>query len=346
MTRATTQKKKHTRYILLRWIIGILGALVLLAIAIYIAFQVSPWPSSLLIRYEFGKGAASMSEALEKHLPNNVGQIKDQQYELTNDTFLDVYYPEGQKREDLPVIVWVHGGAWISGNKDNIENYAKIIASHGFSTVSVNYSIAPEKKYPTPLLQLNAALQYLQNNADRLQLNMDNVLFAGDSAGSQIVAQMANIITSPDYAREININPTLANDKLKGLLLNCGAYDIKLASKTQDKEGREFLNTVLWAYSGHKNYADIPEFQHASVAEYVTRDFPPSFITAGNVDPLEEQSIEFAKKLEQLDVKTKTLFYPKDHKPALPHEYQFNLDNRDGKHALNEMVGFAKEVTQ
>lgn len=339
--KASSGHKKHR---VLRWLISILAVLALLVAAVFIAFQVSPWPSSLLIRHEFTKGAEATSQALEKHVPDGVGRIKDQQYELTNNTFLDVYYPEGQERKDLPVIVWMHGGAWISGNKDDVENYAKIIAARGFSVVSVNYSIAPEKKYPTPVLQLNTALQYLQNNADRLQLNMGKVVLAGDSAGSQIVAQMANIITSPEYARDVNIEPTLASDKLKGMLLNCGAYDIELASKTENKEGRDFLSTVLWAYSGHKNYADIPEFQHASVSEYVTRHFPPSFITAGNADPLEEQSLEFAKKLESLNVKTQTLFYPKDHTPALPHEYQFNLDNRDGKHALDEMVNFAKEV--
>lgn len=336
----------HRKHHIMKWIIGVLGVIALIIISIMIAFQVSPWPSSLLIRYEFSKGAEATSAALEKHVPDNIGEVKNQQYELNNDTFLDTYYPEGHNRKELPVVVWVHGGAWISGNKNNVANYAKIVASHGFSTVSVNYSIAPEKKYPTPILQLNTALKYLQDNADRLELSMDNVIFAGDSAGSQIVAQMANIITSTDYAREIGIEPTLASDKLKGLLLNCGAYDLELASNSDDKQAREFLDTVLWAYSGTKDYANKPEFRHASVADYVTGDFPPSFITAGNADPLEEQSREFAKKLESQNVTTKTLFYSKDHSPALPHEYQFNLDNQDGRNALNEMISFAKQVSE
>lgn len=335
--------KKHR---MLKWIISILATLALIVIAIMVAFQVSPWPSSLLIRHEFNKGAVATSDALEKHVPAGIGEVKNQQYELNNDTFLDAYYPEGQNRKELPVIVWVHGGAWISGNKNNVANYAKIVASHGFSTVSINYSIAPEKKYPTPIFQLNTALKYLQDNADRLELNMDKVMFAGDSAGSQIVAQMANIITSSDYAREIGVEPTLASSKLKGLLLNCGAYDLELANNSSDEQAKQFLDTVLWAYSGTKDYVNKPEFRHASVADYVTGNFPPSFITAGNIDPLEEQSREFAKKLASQNVTTKTLFYPKDHSPALSHEYQFNLDNQDGKNALNEMVAFAKEVSR
>lgn len=329
-----------------KWMLGLLATVILIGAIILVAFQLSPWPASLLIRHEFNKGAEATSAALEKYVPSNIGEMKNQQYELNNDTFLDTYYPEGENRKELPVIVWVHGGAWISGNKNNVANYAKIIAGRGFSTVSINYSIAPEKKYPTPILQLNTALKYLQDNADRLELNMDKVIFAGDSAGSQIVAQMANIITSSEYAKEVGVTPTLASGKLKGLLLNCGAYDLELASDSDNKEAKDFLDTVLWAYSGTKDYANKPEFRHASVAQYVTRNFPPSFITAGNADPLESQSREFAKKLEAQGVSMEALFYPKDHSPALPHEYQFNLDNEDGKKALNEMTTFAKKVSQ
>jgi acetyl esterase/lipase len=231
----------------------------------------------------------------------------------------------------------------VSGDKDEVDNYMKILASHGFTVASVNYSIAPEKQYPTPIVQLNDALGYLQQNAKRLNVDTSRLMLGGDSAGSQIVAQMANIITSEAYSKEIGIDPKLSPGNLKGMLLNCGAYDLALP----DYNGAfgKFLHTVLWAYSGDKDFLNDPKLKTASVINYLTPAFPPSFITAGNIDPLLAQSTELAKKLETLRVPTSTLFYPANHQPELNHEYQFNLDTSDGQQALKQIVDFAKQYT-
>jgi len=154
---------RHRR--LLKWTIGIVLTLVVIIAAIWIAFQVSPWPNALLIRSAFDKNSAKVSTALEKYVPSGITQVENQQYRAhDNDAFVDAFYPSTTTTQ-LPTIVWVHGGAWVSGDKDDIDNYMKILASHGFTTVSVNYSIAPEKQYPTPIVQLNDALEYLQQNA-------------------------------------------------------------------------------------------------------------------------------------------------------------------------------------
>ncbi len=332
---------RHRR--LWKWIGGIVLPLIVLAGLIWIAFQVSPWPSSLLIRDEFTKGADKVSAALEKYVPPHITQIENQSYHSGDkDARLDVFYPDNTTTQ-LPTIVWVHGGGWVSGNKDQVDNYMKILAGHGFTAVSVNYTIAPEKQYPTPIIQLNEALSYLQQdgNAKRLHVDDHNIVMAGDSAGSQIVAQMANIITSQKYANEIGIQPNLSPDRLKGLLLNCGAYDLALPD--YNGEFGSFLNTVLWAYSGTKDFLHDPRLKTASVANYLTDKFPPSFITAGNVDPLLAQSTELAQRLKDLNVPTDTLFYTPEHQPKLNHEYQFVLDNADGQNALTRMVEFVKQ---
>jgi acetyl esterase/lipase len=169
-------------------------------------------------------------------------------------------------------------------------------------------------------------------------------MLAGDSAGSQIVAQMADIVTSSSYANEIGIQPKLPANKLKGLLLSCGAYDLALPNYNGSFGG--FLHTVLWAYSGTKDFLNDPQLKTASVANYLTDKFPPSFITAGNVDPLLAQSTELAHRLNDLKVPTSTLFYPTDHQPQLNHEYQFDLDTADAQKALTQMVEFAQQQTK
>jgi acetyl esterase len=331
--------QQHKR--LWKWLIGITATILILVAAVWVAFQVSPWPGSLIIRDEFTKGGEKTSQALEKYVPAGITSIDNLQYRANdNDAYLDVFYPE-KANDALPTVVWVHGGAWVSGNKDEIDNYLKILAGKGFTTIGVNYSIAPEKQYPTPLYQVNDALSYIEKHAEHLRVDPSQLFLAGDSAGSQIVAQMGNIITSESYANLVGIQPEIEADNVKGMILNCGAYDLALP----DYNGQfgNFLHTVLWAYSGKKDFLNDPAIKPASVVNYVTKDFPPTFITAGNVDPLENQSLEFAQKLKSLDVPTDTLFYPQDHTPALSHEYQFILDNADGENALKQIVAFLQK---
>lgn len=328
--------QRHTR--LAKWLMGMSLGLFLLIALTWAAFTFSPWPNSLLIRKAFDENGTKVAQALEKHVPAGVAEVQNQQYRANDkDGYLDVFYPENTT-SPLPTVVWVHGGAWVSGDKNNVDNYLKILASHGYTVVGVDYSVAPEHQYPLPLTQVSDALSYLQDNAERLHIDQNKIVLAGDSAGSQIVAQVANLVTSPAYADEVGVHPPLAAQKLKGMLLNCGAYDLSLPD--YNGEFGKFLHTVLWAYSGKKDFLNDPTLQHASVVNYVTNAFPPTFLTAGNDDPLEPQSKEFASKLTSLGVPVSTLFYPADHQPKLPHEYQFDLDTEDGEKALEAMLAF------
>jgi acetyl esterase len=321
----------------LLWIIGI--AVVLGAVG-YVAFQVSPWPAALLIRIPFDKQAISLNRALEKHVPQGVTARLNEHYDATaGDAYLDIYSSEIKSTaKALPTIVWVHGGAWISGRKDYIDSYLKILAGRGYTVVGVGYSLAPGDIYPTPIRQLNAALAYLAKKAQRLHVDPSRFVLAGDSAGAHIVAQVANVVAVPSYAKAMDIVPSIGRSQLRGVILYCGAYDMKQARLDGPFGG--FLKTVLWSYSGEKNFTNAPRFATASVINYVTADFPPAFISAGNADPLLPQSRAFADVLARRGVHVERLFFPDDYKPVLPHEYQFDLDTDAGQLALERSIEF------
>lgn len=324
------------------WFTGIVAVMALL---LFLAFKFSPWPSALIIRYAFTKDAVRVNKALAKHVPAGITAMLNQRYdENDKDALLDVYYPSAIQHIDsvLPVIVWIHGGGWISGNKEQLANYCKILASRGYVTVSLGYSIAPEKKYPVPVRQTAAALAYLNAQAKRFHINSGYFVLAGDSGGAHIAAQAANITCNSDYAGLMGIAPGISAGQLAGLLLYCGPYDAAAVNMSGSFAG--FLRTVLWAYSGDRNFGDKPYFKTASVINYITSEFPPCFISAGNADPLLPQSQELAKKLRALNVQADTLFFRATHQPPLPHEYQFNLDTEEGRTALERSVAFMKQL--
>jgi acetyl esterase len=314
--------------------------LVLVAL-VYGAFQISPWPGALLIRAVFDIGAARTSAALEKHVPAGIAARLDQPYDPADpDGRLDVYHPAGTG--PLTTIVWIHGGGWVSGDKAQIGNYARVLAARGFTVVSVHYSIAPGARYPKPVRQVMAALAYLTAKAAEFRIDPNRLVLAGDSAGAQIAAQTAAIISAPDYARAVDIIPGLERRQLIGMLLFCGGYDPDAARGSGI--GGWFVHTVLWAYSGRKDFLDDPVFRRMAVTPNVTAAFPPSFISAGNGDPLAPQSVALADRLSGLDVRVERLFFPADHQPSLPHEYQFDLDGADGRLALERAVAFLRSL--
>ena len=240
---------------------------------------------------------------------------------------LDVYVPESAQAAGarLPVIIWIHGGGWIGGNKDELAGYMKLLAARGFVAVAINYSLAPAARYPTPVRQTMVALRFVADNAARFSIDPSRVFLGGDSAGAQIAAQVAALVTIPAYVRAVGVAPTIEPARLRGVALCCGPYD---------------LTTILWSYSGTRDWRDNRSFSNIAVADHLTADFPPAFITVGNADPLAEHSKRLAAALTAYGVEVDALFFPDGHRPPLAHEYQFRLDDPDAQHAFARLVAF------
>lgn len=325
-----------------RFLLWALAILVVLAAALFLAFRFSPWPSVLVIQYAFMKGDGASEARLAKHVPAGITTRLDLPYGSDPAEIFDINLPPDASAP-LPTVVWIHGGAWIAGSKAGVANYLKVLAGYGYVTVGVEYSTGYGTSYPTPVRQVNTALGYLSAHAAELGLDPARIILAGDSAGAQLAAQVANIVTDPGYAAAVGIVPAIQPDQLRGVVLVSGAYDMQSATVSGNMSW--LVNTVLWAYSGIKDFVEDEQFNLASVAHYVTAAFPPAYITSGNGDPLAPQAERFAASLAGMGVEVSSLFYPADHKPLLPHEYQFNLDTGEGRQSLDQMLAFIASHT-
>ena len=321
-------------------VLWVLLAVVACCATAYAALELSPWPSALVYRWWMDHGGVELNQALEEYVPPEVGARLDHHYDANDaDALLDVYFPESTTRP-LPTIVWVHGGGFLAGDRRQVGNYLRILAGRGYITVAVGYSLAPASHYPTPLRQVNAALAYLVRNAGELRIDPQHLFLAGDSAGAQIAAQMANIVSSPGYAKAVGVVPSIRREQLRGVILHCGIYDLGLV-KFAGSYGH-FMRTIVWSYSGAKEFGEKARLPEFSLPRHVTADFPPAFISVGNADALLPHSRVLADALVKRGVKVDTLFFPEDYRPALPHEYQFHLDTGAGREALEHTVRFLK----
>ena len=353
------------------WPIGILvGLLVGTLVGTLVAFNVSPWPGAMVIRAVFQSNAAKVKTVMQEFAPTSgVDSQLNIPYSTLPDSQLDVFYPTGTDKP-LGTIIWTHGGAWVSGSKDNDTPYFQILASHGYTVIGLNYGYGPEHTYPFAVYQLNAALKYIVENAEGYHVDRTKLIMAGDSAGAQLTAQLATAITSPEYAASISpapasqggqgFEPAIAPEQLRGVILNCGIYNMEamIASPAQSSElgasaGSSGVptwvtkllmwgdTTSLWAYIGERDLEEAPAFTQMSSLNFVTKDFPATYISGGNADPLTDaQSKPMATKLTSLGVNVDSLFWPANETPPLPHEYQFKLNLPAAQTALTRTLDF------
>lgn len=305
----------------------------------------TPRPSAMLIRSMFEEGARSTAETMWPDAPADVIRIREgiSGHRGAPDTIADVYRPVGVDGA-LPTVVWIHGGAWISGSRVDVEPYLRMIAARGYTVVGLDYGLGPELVYPTAPKQLLLALEHLRKNAGRLGIARDRLALAGDSAGAQLASQLATVVTNPSYARASGLLTKLPTDAIRAVVLHCGIYDLKAMAKTSGIGGWGF-QIALWAYTGRKNWSKTVAGDHMSTIDHVTPRFPPSFISGGNADPLTDpQSRPFAAHLATLGVPVTELFYPADHGDELPHEYQFHWYLTDAHVALEKTLAFLSET--
>ncbi|MBO9624948.1 MAG: alpha/beta hydrolase [Microbacterium sp.] len=327
--------RKHRRG---RIVIVILLVVVLVAVLIG---MITPWPSAMLIRSVFEKGGQDTAAEITRHVPDTkLTETLDVAYADDGvDTTMDVFSP-ASATGPLPTVVWIHGGAWISGSKEDVDPYLRILAGEGYTTIGVNYTLGPEGVYPLAVNQLNTALAYIEEHASELGVDPSQIVLAGDSAGGQLASQMAALITNPDYAEILGVEPSLKPDQLVATVLNCGVYDLAALARLEGVVGWGFKSS-MWAYSGTRTWAEDSTGATMSTIDWVTKDFPATYISGGNGDGLTWlQSIPMAQRLEGLGVDVTTLFWPAPHEPKLPHEYQFHLDMPDAQTALQKTIDF------
>lgn len=323
-----------------------LGILLATLFAGVTALVMSPRLVTKLVEVAFDRDNRRVARAMAPHVPVGSHSRLDLSYRAGDPAAtLDVHRPTGVTGP-LPVVVWVHGGGWVSGDKSDVAPYLKILCLNSripLAAVGLNYSKGPHAQYPTALRQIDAAFSYLRAHADDLGLDLGRVVLAGDSAGAQLASQYAAMVTDHVFAADVGLAPTLTATQLRGVVLHCGVYDLE-SFRHAPLVVRWGFSRVMWAWTGRLDIAENRALAQMSTVRTATAGFPPAMITGGNGDPLTaNQSRPFAARLTELGVPSTALFYDDDHAPALLHEFQFNLDGADGPVTLERTLSFLTE---
>lgn len=328
-----------------RVILGLLAVVVVAVVGLAVYVAVSPQPAVWLLRHSFSGASTAENVPDYDAIKARVTIEKDLVYPSADGrNRYDLYLPKDAEGA-LPTLVWVHGGAFVAGSKDGIENYAVMLADQGYAVVGVEYEWAPEIRYPGQVRQLEEALAALEEIADEKHLDMERVVLVGDSAGAHIAAQGALLATNPAYEEAIGVESSISSSQLAGAMLYCGPYDVTAMLNTGNRAVDFFASRIGWAMFGDKNWAEGALIQTTTIKDYATADFPPVFITDGNSGSFESQGKALAEDLANKGVMVETLFFDEDAYGAVGHEYQFNIgDDGAGAACYAQTLSFLQTV--
>ncbi|MEB4613429.1 alpha/beta hydrolase [Leucobacter sp. M11] len=324
-----------------------LGGAFAVLTAIALVTTLSPRPTAMLIRAVFEAGGRATVAEMRPYAPTSgLTEHRNVSYRDGDpDATLSLFRPEGAA-EPLPVVVWVHGGAWISGQKEDVEPYVRMIADRGFVAVTLDYSIGPEAQYPTAVGQINDALAFLNEHAAEYGIDPEQFVIAGDSAGAQLASQVTAMATNPQLATLMGTQPSLRPEQISGTILHCGVYDMRAMAELSGIENWGF-KIALWATTGTRDWSSTYAGATMSSLNFVTEDFPTTLISGGNADALTWlQSIPMSQRLEEVGVDVESHFFAHDAEPALEHEYQFKLDSPEAQQMFEDTIVYLDRITE
>ncbi|HUB96854.1 MAG TPA: alpha/beta hydrolase, partial [Stellaceae bacterium] len=127
-------------------------------------------------------------------------EVKDVAYGTDPLQKLDIWR-RNEARTATPIVLFVHGGGFLRGDKNDYDNVPAYFARHGFLGVNINYRLAPKATFPGATLDLGSAVAWVRANASRYGGDPNRIVVVGHSAGAAIVASYA-LDQSIDTSRE------------------------------------------------------------------------------------------------------------------------------------------------
>lgn len=201
---------------------------------------------------------------------------------------LDVYAPDGA-RKGLPVVLFIYGGSWNSGDRGDYAFVGRALASQGFVTMVMDYRLVPETVFPGFVEDAASATAWIKLHAGDYGGDPDRLFVMGHSAGAYIAAMVA---VTPTYLREAGLSGRV----FRGFVGLAGPYD--------------FLPLdVAATQTAFGTFKDLPRTQPVVVA---SAGSPPALLAHGRDDTTvyPYNTEDLAKVLRSKGVAVTERYYP------------------------------------
>ncbi|GGA90650.1 hypothetical protein GCM10011500_02930 [Mucilaginibacter rubeus] len=222
---------------------------------------------------------------------------------------LDVYLPPVVK-ESYPVIIWIHGGAWMLNDKyadmGYMQKTVQGFIDNGYAVASIDYRWSTSAPFPAQIQDCNQAVEFLYQNASKYKLNRDKFGVIGFSAGGHLASLLA--LSNNNNIKEFYPNGNKPHFKIKLALDFYGPSNFLSLKGTDVNDPKSPVNLLLGAYAIERpDLANI-----ASPVTYVDKNDPPFLIVQGEKDESVNytQSVLLSSYLKLAGVKNELIIVP------------------------------------
>ena len=213
-----------------------------------------------------------------------------------------VYDPQAAQGP-APVVLYFHGGGWVTGTLDTYDASDRALASGtGAIVVSVAYRLAPEAKFPAAQDDADASYGWLLKNAARIGSDPKRIAIAGESAGGNLAidtAIWARDKGMPAPVHELLVYPVVGTD------LNTPSYNETARAVPLNRAAIE------WYVANTTNGpADLKDPRLNVIVSADLHGLPPTTIVSAQIDPLRSEGEALAHKLQGLGVQVEQRTFP------------------------------------
>jgi acetyl esterase/lipase len=247
------------------------------------------------VRFEHWRRPLSMRRPdveVIKHIPYGPAGVRQQ---------LDIYRPRVIPEEGCPVLLQIHGGAWMMGDKGGQALPLMYeLASRGWICVAANYRLSPSVSFPTHLHDCKAALCWVRTNGREYGMNTDFVAVTGGSAGGHLTAMMGLTANRP----ELQPDHPGVDTSVQAAIPFYGVYDFLV--RYNQHPNQEVYQRFLSGKVMHETLEDNPDlWELASPVAQIHEDAPPFMILHGTLDSLAvvNEGRVFSEKLREVSHK-------------------------------------------
>lgn len=242
-----------------------------------------------------------------------------------------IYTPS--KDRPLPALIYYHGGGWVIGNLDTHDALCRSLANEAqYVIISVDYSLAPEYRFPVAVEDAFLAVKWTYEHADELGIDKEFIAVGGDSAGGNlaaVVCYLANERNLPPISYQMLFYPSTGFEYTDSYERYGEGYYLTKSTMKWFRE--QYLNDPL----DTQNPLAAPML----ISDEATRLLPPAYIMTAQYDPLCDGGEQYAKKLKKAGVETTYVCYP-----GMIHGFLGMTEAlEDGKKAIKEAAQHLKE---
>lgn len=196
----------------------------------------------------------------------------------------------------LPLIIYSHGGSWISGSIDDYDNICKKLSKYTNAIViSVNYRLAPEDPFPAGLNDVYNVLQWSYNNAESINGDPTRICVAGDSAGGNLsaaVSQMSRDEGGPKITSQVLIYPSTNIYEL-----NTKSWEyFSMTFNLKKVDFEKFISLYVPKLEDRKSSYTSP------LLSKDLKGLPNALIITAELDPLRDEGEAYGEKLKESGV--------------------------------------------